>query len=633
MKGINHDLLAPLGMVGLIILTGAFLTLPNTNADDSSVVTATITVPVSCSMTGTGMNSHTAEIPNGIDSRGSDYYPNGIGQTTLKAFCNDNEGFSIYAVGYTGDTIGNTYLRDANLGQTDDIQTGTTFSGNSSNWAMKLGVTSGTYTPIIAGSTADTERQSGDTDYSGWAVVPSTHQRVAYRNSGTDIDNSNVQAEGASVTATYAAYISPTQKAGTYVGQVKYTLVHPKNEVPLQPQTTEAGCIRYYPNGGNVEGTMGCQTISASATSATLLASNFSREGYGFAGWSKTYDYSDTTGFLGPQEYITFTAGQYTGNNNGLSLYAHWIKSTGNLQGWTGCSSMTSGAVTALTDQRDGETYAIAKLADGNCWMIENLRLENTNSDNSAGTLAQGYGGQFAGLANPETLDKFKSTYSANSLYSNDGSNNTINIGTNNTAYRIPRYNNLNTPTNPADRPQNPTGSTATNTTSNASMYSYGNYYTWAAAIANTTAYTTNNQSVASSSICPSGWHLPKGGDESNEANNEFWSLIVTGINNGTNPANYGSNAYPYYTGTTEGTDISRALRVYPNNFIYSGYIYDGSVGNRGSYGRYWSSTTYSSGSSYYLYITSSAVYPGTCLNNYSVKYSGWTIRCLAPNA
>ncbi|MDO4747216.1 MAG: hypothetical protein Q4A70_02665, partial [Candidatus Saccharibacteria bacterium] len=365
MKGINHDLLAPLGMVGLTILVGAILTLPNTNADDSSVVTATITVPVSCSMSGSGMNSHTAEIPNGIDSRGSDYYPNGIGQTTLKAYCNDNEGFSIYAVGYTGDTIGNTYLRDANLGQTDDIITGTTFSGNTSNWAMKLGVTTGTYTPIIAGSSSDTERQSGDTDYSSWVVVPSTYQRVAYRNSGTDIDNGNIQAEGASVTATYAAYISPIQKAGTYVGKVKYTLVHPANEVPLQPQTTEAGCIRYYPNGGNVEGTMGCQSISASATSATLLASNFSRAGYGFAGWSTTYDYSDDTGFLGPQEYITFTAGQYTGSNNGLSLYARWIKSAGNLQGWTGCPSLQSGAVTALTDQRDGETYAVAKLADG----------------------------------------------------------------------------------------------------------------------------------------------------------------------------------------------------------------------------------------------------------------------------
>ena len=97
------------------MLAGGVLTLPGAMADDSSVSTATITVPVACSLIGVTESAHTAEIPNGIDSRGSDYYPDGIGQTTLKAYCNDNEGFSIYAVGYTGDTIGNTYLRDNEL--------------------------------------------------------------------------------------------------------------------------------------------------------------------------------------------------------------------------------------------------------------------------------------------------------------------------------------------------------------------------------------------------------------------------------------------------------------------------------------------------------------------------------------
>ena len=42
----------------------------------------------------------------------------------------------------------------------------------------------------------------------------------------------------------------------------------------------------------------------------------------------------------------------------------------------TGVLSAALSSVTALTDQRDGETYAVARLADGNCWMIENLRLD-----------------------------------------------------------------------------------------------------------------------------------------------------------------------------------------------------------------------------------------------------------------
>lgn len=661
MKEINHDLLAPLGMVGLTILAGAFLLLPNTNADDSSVVTATITVPVSCSMTGTGMNSHTAEIPNGIDSRGSDYYPNGIGQTTLKAFCNDNEGFSIYAVGYTGDTIGNTYLRDVNLGQTDDIQTGTTFSGNSSNWAMKLGVTSGTYTPIIAGSTADTERQSGDTDYSGWAVVPSTYQRVAYRNSGTDIDNGNIQAEGASVTATYAAYISPIQKAGTYVGKVKYTLVHPASEAPLQPQPSTAGCINYFANASNAIGSMGCQSASDGQTK-TLLASNFSRENYGFAGWSDAYDYATNpnANFYGPQEDITVPVGTTA---NGLSLYAVWVKSAGSIQNWSGCSSLASGAVTALTDQRDDETYAVAKLADGNCWMIENLRLENTGTHNSDGILAQGYGtsttyGNFSGLADPETEDKFNSTYSANSLYSNDGSNNTINIGTSYGAYRMPRYNNVNTPTNESDRPQNPTTNDATNSTSGAGMYSYGNYYTWHAAIADLDPNNTENQSTIGTSLCPTGWHLPTGGKA--YASGSTSGVNVTGdtstfrefYNLGYKLMDEVKTAYEdtplsgrsYYSSNTTnlvGDTAVKAFRKYPNNFIYSGSNLRVVTG-RGSYASYWTSTADDPFISYILYITSgtpsrSYVCPGT-ENSYgggnsSYKQNGIPIRCLVSGA
>ena len=139
---------------------------------------------------------------------------------------------------------------------------------------------------------------------------------------------------GVKLETTYAAYISSSQPADTYVGQVKYTMVHPYTEAPLQPQTATSGCINYFPNGSNVDGTMGCQLIYNTDTSATLLASNFSRTGYGFAGWSNKFDYATNPNqegirFYGPQETITFTAGEYTGNNNGLALYAVWVKSEG----------------------------------------------------------------------------------------------------------------------------------------------------------------------------------------------------------------------------------------------------------------------------------------------------------------
>ncbi len=604
---LNQNISAVLGATALVC---AILTASSVYADDTYVSTATITIPESCSITSTLDTPHTATIPAGIysgnyNSDGHNY-TNGIGQTTIKAFCNDSGGFAIYAIGYTNDTYGNTALVGPD---NNNIATGTATSGGTSNWAMKIGAVSGTYAPTIAGT------------YGSYSAVPSSYDKVASFNAVTDNTN------GSSITTTYAAYIASNQQPGTYNGKVKYTLVHPASETPLQPQTTQAGQICYYPNGSNVEGTMGCQTVSASDTSATLLASNFSRDGYGFAGWSKTFDYSDATGFLGPQEYIEFDAGTYTGTNNGLSLYAHWIKSEGSLQNWT-CpdnTTMPIGTVKALTDQRDDETYAIAKLADGNCWMIENLRLEaeDTRSDANK-ALAQGYGtsttyGNFGGLANAESTN-FSNSTTANSLYYSGTQEGTasIDIGTSNYPdYRMPRYNNINTST----RASSPTSN-------GVAMYSYGNYYTWHAAIADTTYNGSNNTSSDTTSLCPTGWRLPRGGQNTVTAgqNGDFYVLTTTLTGMVPNNANSG---YAYYSGTVGGTDVGKlasdSLRNYPNNFLYSGYFNTSSAYGRGSNGYYWSSTAGSSYSSYYLFLLSSFVYPGT---DYYSKHVGNSIRC-----
>ena len=255
------------------------------------------------------------------------------------------------------------------------------------------------------------------------------------------------------------------------------------------------------------------------------------------------------------------------------------------------------------------------------------MRLDNTNSDNSTGALAQGYAtnatyGNFAGLANPETPWTTSSSYTtANSLYSTDGADNTTNIGTTNAAYRFPRYNNQNT----SDRASAP--ATGANT------YSYGNYYTWAAAIADLNNYTSNNASVTSTSICPSGWHLPTGGQTTVNTTADFYtlgkSIMKDSSGNSIEPDQNASGGYGYYGNSVTNTaskTATAAIRSYPNNFLYSGYVYSGSVTDRGSGGGYWSSTANGSYYAYSLYLGSSNVYPGTY---YNVKYRGRTIRCL----
>ena len=382
------------------------------------------------------------------------------------------------------------------------------------------------------------------------------------------------------------------------------------------------GYICYEANGNNVVGTMGNQTVSSTATSITLLASNYSRANYGFAGWNTKADGSGTN--YGPQETITFAAGQYF--TTGLKLYANWIASAGNIQNWSGCSSLASGAVTALTDQRDNQTYAIAKLADGKCWMIENLRLDNTAELTLANTNNPLNNGTNVTLKHNYTDTDTYNTLSATSDVAYDADTApdgwcTLNSSACDDQSRLRTDNTVN-------RATYTSGQIVSN--QNANTYSYGNYYNWYSATAGrgTYSFSTNNNSVAGD-LCPAGWRLPKGGNKTrieSDGDNEFWNLAVVALNNGTLPANYSSSTYPYYTGTEAGP-VDKALRTYPNNYLYSGGVNGGSVGNRGSVGYFWSSTAYGSSYAYYLYLYSSNVYPGT--NSYS-KYDGRSVRCVA---
>ncbi|MBR2767017.1 hypothetical protein IKF20_03065, partial [Candidatus Saccharibacteria bacterium] len=425
---------------------------------------------------------------------------------------------------------------------------------------------------------------------------------------------------------TYGVYTTAIQAAGEYVGKVKYVLVHPNTApAPPSPVVTNPGYISYNPNADGVTDSMGDQAIATTDTSADLWASNFQRSGYGFAGWTDKVDWAlnqnDQNGngtgsnagyhIYGPNETISFTAGQYSGDNPGLSLYAVWVPSQGNLQGWTGCSNLSTGQVTALTDTRDNQTYAVAKLKDNKCWMIENLRLNNqytTSAENIA--KAQGYHSSFIGLANPETTN-FTNSTTANSLYSTDGSTSAPAITGSNTGYRFPRYNNQNT-LNPA------TNMTVWDNSSN--TYSVGNYYTWAAAIADTTNYTSGDHNTTS--ICPTGWHLPSGGNKNNAANSDFWKLSVAVV--GAEPANTSSQTLPYYAGT-EGANASNKLRSYPSNLIYSGYFENAVARARSVNSVYYSGSVFDGSRSYVFLLYNTGVYPG---DYGDFKYDGISVRC-----
>ena len=616
-RGIKLSFAMSLGFCALSGASLVALSSPRLSATEitaTATANATVSVAEACTMqSGSSTDTpHTATIPAGTNK--SD-----IGQTTFKVICNDTAGFSVYAVGFANYEVGNTKLLatvGGTLNPTYDIETGLNMTNTTSSWAMKLTPVSGAYAPTIT------------TGYTDYHVVPSTNTKVATYAGVTD---GGTNANGSAFTATYRANISGTQPAGNYNGKVKYTMVHPASEAPTVPVTTPSGYISYNPNATGVVDRMGDQYISNGAIRTDLWTSNFQRSGYGFAGWSETHDYSDSTKFHGPNETIKFTANQYSGSNPGLSLYAIWIKSAGAMQNWGGCSNLNIGDVTALTDQRDSQTYAVAKLADGKCWMIENLRLNNQYSTGGTNiALSQGYGSNFVGLANSESANFSNSTI-ANTLYrvDTDTSSTATNVidsashtynSTNYSGYYFPRYNNSNT------------AFPSTNMTANSQVaYSGGNYYTWTAAVADTSLNNTNNQSL-STSICPRGWRLPAGGQITVNTTGDFYILVKT-LMDGTEPNQNTSNGYGYYgdSGSTIGTTASNSLRAYPNNFILSGYYTNSSATGRGSNGRYWLSTaTDGSGTAYSSILNASTVYPGS--DNTSIKYSGYSIRCIANN-
>ncbi|MBR3172738.1 InlB B-repeat-containing protein, partial [Candidatus Saccharibacteria bacterium] len=410
-----------------------------------------------------------------------------------------------------------------------------------------------------------------------------------------------------------------------------------KDVLALYDYECPANKICYAPNTRDIDGSMstintttlpdyptaGVQNAGSNGN-YTLIASNYSRDGYGFVGWSEDFYASDSSTIYGPTE--TITTGDLSAH--GMILYPVWVASAGDMQNWSGCGSLpqssfnsTTGkmnanlsSVTALTDQRDDNTYAVARLADGNCWMIENLRInaEDTRG-NTNKALAQGYSnnidyGSFIGLADSEDSN-FGNSSTANSLYSTNGANDTMNINSSSSPqYRIPRYNNKNTDRN-----------LTASYNSMGQWYGYGNYYNWPASMANTIYYNgptstdANNKTsdTVGTSICPADWQLPYGNTTGKGANVGGFSYLDTQL--GGTGANSSSSV------------MSNRWRSFPNNFISAGMLSWSSTSYRGGSGYYYSSTSYDSQSAYGLSFANGSV----SLSSSNSKANGASVRCM----
>ena len=532
------DLMIPVGIMGITLLTGATLVSNIASADDV-VDQAIIGVPMSCTMSGTGMDTHNANINNGT------YTPN-IGTTTMHVFCNDNAGFAIYAAGYTGDEIGGTNsnkLVGTSASGNAAIESGlATSAGNPdvSNWAMKLAITqdsgdtTGTNAFVI--DSAPNIENGEAASFSQYHIVPNEYTKVAHKVTSTDM---TANTGGAKITTTYAAYISKTQPADTYSGQVVYTLVHPSSKpapIVYNPSGTTIGTN----SNTDIVCMQDFASLSSSAKS-TLISNMVEGTQYTLTDKrdEKTYTVSKLAdGKVWMTQNLDLDLNSSTTYTN-LDTDLGWNTST-NQYDTASWSPIRSTYATA--------TNNIHEWCQGGTWDSQYGYCEQNNT--------------------PESYDP-------GNLYWNTTTSNWSDWD----AY----YNScdLTTSTPSCNESLNPLSTYAGST--GTAQYHLGNYYNWAAAIASndSSAYGTYNETTGEyenlethQSICPAGWTLPY----------SIWN------NNLSQSEGDFADLWSEY-GWTDNDGFSNISTVWsaPLYFAPAGYFY-GTLGYVGLDGYFWSS-------------------------------------------
>ena len=192
----------------LLFLTAssAFLLASSNSHADTTSAQASVTVPDTCYMSSTS-TTHTDT------ATGGSYKENFGGESTVTVICNDRNGYSVYAIGCSGSDT--TNCSDTNktklIGTSTSltIPTGLSTDGSTSNWAMKLTPGTGSFAPTILNG------------YNNYSLVPATATKVATLTSDINVSNSS------QFKTSYAVAVAPSQAADTYIGKVKYTVVHP----------------------------------------------------------------------------------------------------------------------------------------------------------------------------------------------------------------------------------------------------------------------------------------------------------------------------------------------------------------------------------------------------------------------
>ena len=230
---------------------------------------------------------------------------------------------------------------------------------------------------------------------------------------------------------------------------------------------------------------------------------------------------------------------------------------------------------TTLIDIRDDKSYRISKLADGNCWMTQNLDLGDNSTEENPLVLTP----QDSNVSANFTLPAMQkgNDYGTGYEWNEGGAGNTTNT----------------------KHMYDFTG----HSTHDANATIYGNLYNWYTATAGTGLATMGSGEEATDSICPKGWQLP-----SDTGAKSYYNLLTT-------------------TYSLSGTTGSTEMRATPFSFPFSS-IYETPSNlpyGQGRIGLFWSSTSRLTLGASDLYFNSSEIRPHEATN----KADGCPVRCV----
>ena len=242
------------------------------------------------------------------------------------------------------------------------------------------------------------------------------------------------------------------------------------------------------------------------------------------------------------------------------------------------CYNMATNTSINLSDSRDDKYYRVTKMADGHCWMTDNLALDGTDAAGNVRVLTPSDSNVTTNRPLAENITNgTTSEYNVVQIYSGVANDVTSSCDLTTAPYCIV----------------------------NAST-KYGNLYNWNAATAGVGLRATTG--TVTESICPKGWQLPD-----NDGVYSFQNLML----------HYGLPT----TNTTDGSAVQTIQRT-PLNFSLVGY-YDNSSVDQSLRAFYWSRTVYTANAdqanSLHFGTKDGSFYP----QGFPGKSYGFSIRCV----